>query len=106
MDTILQKLEQEDVRLFNIFHEQEITDFDTFMELDNNNYTRLQLTTKMVKTIQRIRRQCSDDLIVEERLENEPMSEDDNITDNINTPPQNSYRSISLDKVIYLIYGN
>ncbi|XP_055522414.1 uncharacterized protein LOC129716604 [Wyeomyia smithii] len=28
------------------------------------------------------------------------MSEDDNITDNINTPPQNSYRSISLDKVI------
>ncbi|XP_041786044.1 uncharacterized protein LOC121601278 [Anopheles merus] len=36
---------------------EEITDLDTFLSLDNNDFTRLQLTIKMMKIIQKYQKQ-------------------------------------------------
>lgn len=72
------------------------------MELDNNDFARLKLSTKMVKIIQRIQKQCSDDFITEERLEDsEPFNEDYVEIEDYNDTQQqeNVYRFISLDKV-------
>ncbi|XP_041781964.1 uncharacterized protein LOC121598758 [Anopheles merus] len=53
MDEILNILQEEDVRIYEVFRKEEITDLDTFLSLDNNDFTRLQLTTKMIKIIQK-----------------------------------------------------
>lgn len=75
--------------------------------LDNSDFTRLKLTTKMVKTIQKIQKQCADDIIFEEeRLEENNTSgvEDDLVEEDqpeheTNTDPDNIYKSINLDQV-------
>lgn len=70
------------------------------MELNNSDFTRLNLSTKMVKVIQRIQKQCSEDLIIEERLDqNESLNEEDDIKDHLSTQSSNIYESINLDKV-------
>lgn len=46
-----------------------IDDLQTFMELDNNDFARLKLRTKVIKLIQRMQKELYDDTVIEERLE-------------------------------------
>lgn len=78
---------------------EEITDLETFLMLDNNDFTRLKLTTKMVKTIQKLQKQLENDLVVEElEDQNEVLMTEANVVATCSTAGNNN-RPINLDKV-------
>ncbi|XP_021703123.1 uncharacterized protein LOC110677020 [Aedes aegypti] len=54
MEEILEQLENQDDRLVGVFHREEIDDLETFLQLDERDYVRLNLTTKQIKFIQRL----------------------------------------------------
>ncbi|XP_065082745.1 uncharacterized protein LOC135705098 [Ochlerotatus camptorhynchus] len=69
MDGIFERIEQCDVGAKEILLDEGIDDLQTFMELDNNDFARLKLRTKVIKLIQRIQKELYDDTVIEERLE-------------------------------------
>lgn len=79
---------------------------ETFMMLDKDDFTRLELSTKKIKLIQKIQRQYTD-LIIEERLDetedtgaNTGKEEDDpTVEADVSTNPEDIYKSINLDQV-------
>nr|XP_029710258.1 uncharacterized protein LOC115256155 [Aedes albopictus] len=80
---------------------------ETFMMLDKDDFTRLELSTKKIKLIQKIQRQYTD-LIIEERLDetedtgaNTEKEEDDpTVEADVSTNPEDIYKSINLDQEI------
>lgn len=70
--------------------------------LDNNDFTRLNLTTKMIKTIQKFQKLVENDLVVEEL--DEQVEEEMTIEHKIEPPTENKL-PISLEKVcIYFVH--
>ncbi|XP_055537684.1 uncharacterized protein LOC129725654 isoform X2 [Wyeomyia smithii] len=57
MEDLFQQLQQKDDRIVQIFRNEEIEDLETFLELNERDYSRLQLTTKMIKTIEKLQAQ-------------------------------------------------
>ncbi|XP_065079427.1 uncharacterized protein LOC135702327 [Ochlerotatus camptorhynchus] len=101
MEPILGVLQQEDVRLFEIFVREEITDLETFSLLDNDDFTRLKLSTKMVKTIQKLQKLLENDLVVEEledHIEDIIETHADDVGTNSNA--ENDDRSFNLEQEI------
>lgn len=90
---------------------------DTFIQLDDNDFTRLKLTTKMIKIIQRVQREYKDQEV--ERVEEDPLNFSYGTTTmcattsasyNTNTPatcsatdPNDPYQGINLDEVNLII---
>lgn len=77
---------------------EEITDVETFSLLDNNDFVRLHLTTKMVKTIQKYQKLLENDLEPEEEEATNKTT-----TDETNVPTCSNAaittNSINLEKV-------
>lgn len=76
------------------------------MLLDNNDFTRLRLSTKMIKIIQKTQKQYTD-LIIEERLDdtdNADKAEDETeetivVEGEAIMNPEHIYKTINLDQV-------
>ncbi|XP_065075394.1 uncharacterized protein LOC135699115 [Ochlerotatus camptorhynchus] len=106
MNEFLVQVQKEDVRIYDLFLVEEITDLETFLMLDNNDFSRLKLSTKMIKTIQRIQSKCADDIIIEEQTleENNKSEIVEDYTmmaeDDISTNPNDIYNTINLDQEI------
>lgn len=81
--------------------EEGVDDLQTFMELDNNDFDRLKLRTKVIKLIQRLQKELYNDPI-EERLED---TTEDQVEDVGTDEAENSlngssnYQGITLDSV-------
>lgn len=95
MDQILETVKREDVRLYETFIKEEITDEETFLLLDNDDFKRLQLTTKMVKTIQKYQKLLTNDLEVEP-IDDAKDAEEHNVS----TCSNRSSEPIKLEKEI------
>ncbi|XP_058820942.1 uncharacterized protein LOC131683138 isoform X2 [Topomyia yanbarensis] len=63
--------------------EEGIDDMQTFVELDNYDFMRLKLRTKVIKLIQRMQKEILDDTVIEETLENESDEPNNNGEDDI-----------------------
>ena len=94
--------------IFNIFAvREEITDLETFLDLNNIDFARLDLTTKMIKTILRMQSKCADKIIHEEEQREEENSPEaaigevveDAVEIELSTNPADIYKSITLEKV-------
>nr|XP_029718019.1 uncharacterized protein LOC115260840 [Aedes albopictus] len=84
--------------------EQGIDDMQTFVELDNNDFSRLMLRTKVIKLIQRIQKELYDDMVIEERLEeddheNGESSKESAKNDEDALEGSNDFQGITLEKV-------
>lgn len=86
---------------------EEIDDIETFLSLNDNDFTRIKMTTKMVKIVQKVQNQLRDgkEEWITEEVEASPTKPqiDETNTNQINTPhnvdPNNPYKDISLEKV-------
>lgn len=89
-----------------------IDDLETFMELNEQDFSRLQMKTKLIKCIQRIQREISSGLTVEEfiverldpedesyRNENAEVDDQDTDEDCVDSIEENPYHGIRLEKV-------
>lgn len=84
--------------IYNLYFSvrEEITDVETFSMLDNNDFTRLQLTTKMVKIIQKYQKLLEDDLEPEEQTQNVTTQDTNAAT---RSPSTSTSCSFNLEKV-------
>ncbi|XP_062553703.1 uncharacterized protein LOC134218586 [Armigeres subalbatus] len=102
MEDVMQQLLDQDDRIVEIFRTEEIDNMDTFLSLNENDFLRLKMTTKMIKIIQKIQKeQNPEEWIVEEVEVSPTKSRNDNIDDPAQKfDPDNPYKGISLDNVI------
>lgn len=82
---------------------EEIDDIETFLSLNDNDFTRIKMTTKMIKIIQKIQKdfQNSNEEWIIEEVEISPGKSQSNHVDNTSekVDPDNPYKGISLEKV-------
>ncbi|XP_065092129.1 uncharacterized protein LOC135712957 [Ochlerotatus camptorhynchus] len=104
MEAIMDQLQHQDKRIVDIFRKEEIDDIETFLSLDENDFTRLKMTTKMIKIVQKLQnhlQDCNEEWIVEE-VEISPTNTQTVNADDTpqNVDPNDPYKGISLDNVI------
>ncbi|XP_058817741.1 uncharacterized protein LOC131681054 [Topomyia yanbarensis] len=94
--------------------EEGFDDMQMFVELDNYDFMRLKLRTKVIKLIQRMQKEILDDTVIEETLENESDEPNNNGEDDIlnvdgevvheealeNNDRNNVYHGVVLETVI------
>ncbi|XP_062533549.1 uncharacterized protein LOC134202559 [Armigeres subalbatus] len=108
MEQVYQQLQEQDARLIEIFHREEIDNIETFMELNDLDYKRLNMTTKMIKVVTKIQEQQRVTEETEEWIEEETPAQPSQIDHprNINEPqihvadPENLYAGINLEEII------
>lgn len=105
MEAVLERLKDKDVRIFNILDADECNDMETFLSLNNDDFVRLKLTTKMIRTIQELQKQCENELPVEEIFINEQVTppaptDPPAPSDKSGPTEENIYDGISLEKLI------
>ncbi|XP_055527157.1 uncharacterized protein LOC129719772 [Wyeomyia smithii] len=106
MEDVFQQLQQKDDRIVQIFRNEEIEDLETFLELNERDYSRLQLTTKMIKTIEKLQAQfrekpedCKEH---EEWVEEVSNNDSENCQENaVSWDADNPYHGISLEEISY-----
>lgn len=100
-----------------ILEREEIDDLETFFQLDEKDFTRLSLTTKQIKIIQRVQAQYKE--VTEEWIDEESYQDAQQLTVKPNEPaliapttpteptdPNQPYREIRLDEVRIFININ
>ncbi|XP_058811198.1 uncharacterized protein LOC131676086 [Topomyia yanbarensis] len=89
-----------------ISDDEEITEYDLFMSLNETDFARLKLTTKLIKTIQKIQKCVSDDQVIEEYLENSADNTEAALEADEPTPGSSSshdpYHGMSLEHEIHV----
>lgn len=93
--------------IFTFLVAEGIDDLETFLELKEQDFIRLKLKTKIIKTIERIQKELTNEFIIEERLNETTESESFNAFEVKNTSyiieddtsESNPYKAIYLDKV-------
>ncbi|KAL1373389.1 hypothetical protein pipiens_018688, partial [Culex pipiens pipiens] len=97
MQSVLDALKEADVRIYNKLVTDECDDLETFLSLDNNDYIRLEFTTKMIRAVQKIQKDCENELPLEEVFINAPIAQQAPAN-----PPEatdgNIYSGIELEK--------
>ncbi|XP_062714475.1 uncharacterized protein LOC115253595 [Aedes albopictus] len=84
--------------IFYVTANEGITDIETFLELNDQDFIRLRLKTKLIKTIQKIQKQYLNDHIIEElEEEKDPLSTSDVAP---GTSGVNPYHGIVLEEII------
>ncbi|XP_065072578.1 uncharacterized protein LOC135696960 [Ochlerotatus camptorhynchus] len=97
MDNFMDKLHGQDERIVSIFRKEEIDDLDTFLQLDDNDFTRLKLTTKMIKIIQRVQREYDQ---AGHTTTSASCSTTTQLSSSATDPNDNPYQEINLDEII------
>ncbi|XP_062551493.1 uncharacterized protein LOC134216658 [Armigeres subalbatus] len=101
MEVILESLMKVDNSVADLFLNEGIDDVETFLDLDEQDFTRLRLKTKLIKTIQKIQKDYMNNPIIEELEEGDPLSISDNGNGEGNGgPSENPYRGILLEQAI------
>ncbi|XP_062558076.1 uncharacterized protein LOC134222948 [Armigeres subalbatus] len=101
MKVILESLMKVDNSVADLFLNEGIDDVETFLDLDEQDFTRLRLKTKLIKTIQKIQKDYMNNPIIEELEEGDPLSISDNGNGEGNGgPSENPYRGILLEQAI------
>lgn len=74
-----------------------IDDVETFLELNDQDFSRLRMKTKLIKTIQKLQNEYMNDPIIEELVEDPLDITEDPKSDE--EPATNPYHGILLEKV-------